>query len=149
LKPLYRVSGRSSGLVIRYRRRGDEPSKKVGRYCGHRMQLCGLQHPNMVFESALSVRVSTDSGATAARTGALRQPCRWGTEGDNPTMATTELPRPALPEAHDEHRGGLVDYLTTVDHKKIGILYIVTAFAIFLAGGIFSLLIRTELAEPG
>jgi cytochrome c oxidase subunit I len=64
-------------------------------------------------------------------------------------MATTKLPRPALPEAHDEHRGGLVDYLTTVDHKKIGILYILTAFAIFLAGGIFSLLIRTELAEPG
>jgi hypothetical protein len=41
-------------------------------------------------------------------------------------MATTELLRPAHPEAHDEHRGGLVDYLTTVDHKKIGILYIFT-----------------------
>jgi cytochrome c oxidase subunit 1 len=64
-------------------------------------------------------------------------------------MATTELPRPALPEAHDEHRGGLVDCLTTVDHKKIGILYIVTAFAIFLVGGVLSLLVRTELAQPG
>jgi hypothetical protein len=76
LKPLYRVSGLPSGLVIRYRRRGDERSKKVARYCGQRMQLCGLQHPNMVFESALLVRVSTDAGATAARTGALGQPCR-------------------------------------------------------------------------
>src|SRR5829696_10582325 len=66
-----------------------------------------------------------------------------------PTMATTELPRPALPEAHHEEPGGIVDYLTTVDHKKIGILYIFTAFAIFLVGGIFSLFIRTELAEPG
>jgi cytochrome c oxidase subunit 1 len=64
-------------------------------------------------------------------------------------MATTELPRPAPPEAHDEHRGGLVDWVSTVDHKKIGILYIFTAFAIFLVGGIFSLLIRTELAKPG
>jgi cytochrome c oxidase subunit I len=64
-------------------------------------------------------------------------------------MATTELPRPAPPEAHHEEPGGIVDYLTTVDHKKIGILYIFTAFAIFLVGGIFSLLIRTELAEPG
>jgi cytochrome c oxidase subunit 1 len=64
-------------------------------------------------------------------------------------MATTELPRPVHPGAHDEHRGGLVDWLTTVDHKKIGLLYILTAFAIFLVGGIFSLLIRTELAEPG
>jgi heme/copper-type cytochrome/quinol oxidase subunit 2 len=40
--------------VIRYRRRGDERSKKVGRYCGQRMQFCGLQHPNMVFGSAAS-----------------------------------------------------------------------------------------------
>jgi cytochrome c oxidase subunit 1 len=64
-------------------------------------------------------------------------------------MATTELPLPALPEAHQEHRGGLVDWVTTVDHKKIGILYIFTAFSIFLIGGVLALLIRTELAEPG
>jgi cytochrome c oxidase subunit I len=64
-------------------------------------------------------------------------------------MATTELPLPALPEAHHEERGGIVDYLTTVDHKKIGILYMVTAFAIFLAGGVLALLVRWELASPG
>jgi cytochrome c oxidase subunit I len=64
-------------------------------------------------------------------------------------MATTELPAPALPEAPHEEPGGLVDWLTTVDHKKIGLLYIFTSFAIFLAGGILALLIRTELAEPG
>ena len=51
-------------------------------------------------------------------------------------MATTELPLPALPEAHhEEPSGGIVDYLTTVDHKKIGLLYIFTAFTVFLAGG--------------
>jgi heme/copper-type cytochrome/quinol oxidase subunit 2 len=64
-------------------------------------------------------------------------------------MATTELPLPALPEAHDEESGGIVDYLTTVDHKKIGILYMVTAFTIFLAGGVLALLVRAELAEQG
>jgi len=64
-------------------------------------------------------------------------------------MATTELPLPALPEAHHEEPGGIVDYLTTVDHKKIGILYIFTAFAIFLAGGVLALLVRWELATPG
>jgi cytochrome c oxidase subunit 1 len=64
-------------------------------------------------------------------------------------MATTELPLPALPEAHHEERGGIVDYLTTVDHKKIGILYMVTAFTIFLAGGVLALLVRWELAQPG
>ena len=37
-------------------------------------------------------------------------------------MATTELPLPALPEAHhEEPSGGIVDYLPTVDHKKIGL----------------------------
>ena len=64
-------------------------------------------------------------------------------------MATTELPLPALPEAHHEEPGGIVDYLTTVDHKKIGILYIFTAFAIFLVGGLLALVVRWELASPG
>jgi len=64
-------------------------------------------------------------------------------------MATTELPLPALPEAPHEPSGGIVDWLTTVDHKKIGLLYIFTSFGIFLAGGVLSLAIRTELARPG
>jgi cytochrome c oxidase subunit I len=64
-------------------------------------------------------------------------------------MATTELPLPALPEAHHEEPSGIIDYLTTVDHKKIGILYMVTAFTIFLAGGVLALLVRAELAEQG
>jgi cytochrome c oxidase subunit 1 len=64
-------------------------------------------------------------------------------------MATTELPLPALPEAPHEESGGIVDYLTTVDHKKIGILYIFTSFGIFLAGGVLALLVRMELARPG
>jgi cytochrome c oxidase subunit 1 len=64
-------------------------------------------------------------------------------------MATTDLDQPAAPEADHEERGGIVDYLTTVDHKKIGILYIVTSFAIFLAGGVLALLVRAELARPG
>jgi cytochrome c oxidase subunit 1 len=63
-------------------------------------------------------------------------------------MATTELPLPALPEAHEE-RAGLVDWFITVDHKKIGILYIFTAFGVFLAGGIIALLFRIELAHSG
>jgi cytochrome c oxidase subunit I len=64
-------------------------------------------------------------------------------------MASTDFPLPAVPEAHHEEPRGLVDYLTTVDHKKIGILYIFTSFAIFLAGGVLALLVRAELAEPG
>jgi cytochrome c oxidase subunit 1 len=43
---------------------------------------------------------------------------------------------------------GLVSWLTTVDHKRIGILYGVTAFAFFILGGIEALLIRIQLAGP-
>src|SRR5215216_1849266 len=65
-------------------------------------------------------------------------------------MATTQVPAPAPAEAPSEQsRAGLVDYLTTVDHKKIGILYLYTAFGVFFAGGILAMLVRAELAEPG
>ena len=43
----------------------------------------------------------------------------------------------------------VVDWLTTVDHKKIGIMYIITAGVFGLVGMAFSLVIRTELAETG
>ena len=43
---------------------------------------------------------------------------------------------------------GVWSWFTTVDHKKIGILYCVTAFVFFIVGGIEALLIRTQLAQP-
>ncbi|MDY7104585.1 MAG: cytochrome c oxidase subunit I [Actinomycetota bacterium] len=44
--------------------------------------------------------------------------------------------------------GGLKDWLTTVDHKKIGIMYGIGAFVFFIVGGIEALLIRLQLAQP-
>lgn len=44
---------------------------------------------------------------------------------------------------------GLMDWLTTVDHKKIGLLYIWTALLFFLLGGILAMFMRLELSEPG
>ncbi|WP_306191985.1 MULTISPECIES: cytochrome c oxidase subunit I [unclassified Streptomyces] len=43
----------------------------------------------------------------------------------------------------------LRDYLTTTDHKKIGNLYLVTAFGFFLTAGIMAMFMRAELARPG
>jgi cytochrome c oxidase subunit I len=43
---------------------------------------------------------------------------------------------------------GIVGWLTTADHKKIGILYMVTAFGFFLLAGLLGELIRTQLAVP-
>jgi cytochrome c oxidase subunit 1 len=59
-------------------------------------------------------------------------------------MATT-----ALPHSRPAYRSRAYEWLTTVDHKKIGVMYIVTAFSFFLLGGILALFIRSELAVPG
>lgn len=42
----------------------------------------------------------------------------------------------------------LWDYLTTVDHKKVGILYIIGGGLFFLLGGLEALLIRIQLIKP-
>ena len=43
---------------------------------------------------------------------------------------------------------GAWSWLTTVDHKRIGIMYGVAGFVFFLIGGIEALLIRVQLAQP-
>jgi cytochrome c oxidase subunit I len=43
---------------------------------------------------------------------------------------------------------GLLTHATTVNHKLIGVRYLVTATAFFLAGGIEALIMRTQLASP-
>jgi cytochrome c oxidase subunit 1 len=45
-------------------------------------------------------------------------------------------------------RSGLWDILTTVDHKKIGLLYGVSALVFLLVGGLEALLMRIQLARP-
>jgi len=56
----------------------------------------------------------------------------------------------ARPYPYAERRyTGLLEWLTTTDHKKIGIMYLVTAFIFFITGGILALLMRINLAEPG
>ena len=51
------------------------------------------------------------------------------------------LPRPI-------HPSGVWSWLTTVDHKRIGLLYGFTALAFSILGGIESLIIRAQLAAP-
>ncbi len=60
-------------------------------------------------------------------------------------MATAE---PAIVAGAHEPRG-VAGWLTTVDHKRIGILYVVTAVGFFIISGLLSLLMRAELAQPG
>jgi len=44
---------------------------------------------------------------------------------------------------------GIKSWLFTLDHKRIGILYMITVFFFFFVGGIFALLIRLELFGVG
>jgi cytochrome c oxidase subunit I len=47
------------------------------------------------------------------------------------------------------YEGRFASWITTTDHKRIGILYIATSLAFFLAGGVLALVIRTQLAQSG
>ncbi|MFP5276821.1 MAG: cbb3-type cytochrome c oxidase subunit I [Acidobacteriota bacterium] len=47
-----------------------------------------------------------------------------------------------------EGKKGLYGFLATVDHKKLGIRYLVTAFTLMLIGGVEALVMRIQLAEP-
>jgi cytochrome c oxidase subunit 1 len=64
-------------------------------------------------------------------------------------MATTALDQHGAHAAagHAEPTG-LWSWLTTVDHKRIGILYGATAFFFFLLGGIEAILLRIQLGSP-
>src|SRR6266480_7446609 len=46
-----------------------------------------------------------------------------------------------------EERPGVLGWLTTVDHKRIGLLYFWTTLAFFAAGGTEALLMRSQLAQ--
>ncbi|PIT99588.1 MAG: cytochrome c oxidase subunit I [Bdellovibrionales bacterium CG10_big_fil_rev_8_21_14_0_10_45_34] len=52
---------------------------------------------------------------------------------------------------HDylHHGTGLKSWLTTLDHKKIGVMYFISVMLFFFVGGIFALLMRLELMAPG
>ena len=44
---------------------------------------------------------------------------------------------------------GVWSWLTTIDHKRIGVMYLVSVLLAFLLGGIFAMALRIELLTPG
>jgi len=64
---------------------------------------------------------------------------------DEPTLARLRTER--LERVWAE-RSGLLGWLTTTNHKRIGLMFFFTALAFFLAGGVEALLIRTQLIGP-
>ncbi len=56
--------------------------------------------------------------------------------------------------SHDEHHDhgpakGLTRWLFTTNHKDIGSMYLWFSFTMFLIGGLFAMVMRAELFQPG
>ena len=46
-------------------------------------------------------------------------------------------------------RQGLMSWLVTVDHKRIGLMYLGSILTFFITGGVYALLFRLSLWSPG
>src|SRR5277367_5602935 len=65
---------------------------------------------------------------------------------DQPVATATSIRRVIL--SGDDRAHWNLAWLSTVDHKRIGILYMITGLVFFVVGGIEALLIRIQLAVP-
>jgi cytochrome c oxidase subunit 1 len=64
-------------------------------------------------------------------------------------MATQLAPVPQVVAHGVQHEArGWTSWLTTTDHKRIGIMYMVTTFVFFCLGGIEALIMRLQLGAP-
>lgn len=62
-------------------------------------------------------------------------------EHQNIPEADTSLPQPGKPK-------GILHYISSVDHKQLGVMYMLVALFFFLLGGVGALLMRTQLLVP-
>jgi cytochrome c oxidase subunit I len=60
----------------------------------------------------------------------------------------SSAPAAPAPYRRDWRTGKVMSWVTTVDHKKIGILYILTSLLFIGLGGIMALIMRAQLATP-
>jgi len=70
-------------------------------------------------------------------------------------MSTTAQETPVQQDDHHDedvnylnHETGIWSWLTTKDHKRIGILYLIALAVVFLAAGVLALFMRAELSGP-
>ncbi len=68
-------------------------------------------------------------------------------------MTTTATTTTATPHATEPNYlnadKGLLSWLFTLDHKRIGVMYLIGVLSSFFLGGLFALGVRTELFTPG
>src|SRR5438270_12439467 len=64
-------------------------------------------------------------------------------------MATYAPPVPLVSTRRAEApRRGWTSWITTTDHKRIGVMYMVTTFIFFILGGVEALMMRLQLGAP-
>jgi cytochrome c oxidase subunit 1 len=66
------------------------------------------------------------------------------------TLTVDELAAPPGFEGSDyiRARRGVLSWLTTVDHKRIGLMYLASVLVAFALGGLFAMALRLELLSP-
>ncbi|MFN2166365.1 MAG: cbb3-type cytochrome c oxidase subunit I, partial [Anaerolineae bacterium] len=60
-----------------------------------------------------------------------------------PLVPETAKPLPGIRENE-----GRLGWIASIDHKQIGLMYLLASLAFFLVGGLEALLIRVQLAQP-
>jgi cytochrome c oxidase subunit 1 len=66
--------------------------------------------------------------------------------------ATADVVAPRSASSSDNyltHDKGILSWIFTLDHKRIGVMYLCSVLAAFALGGFFALMVRTELLTPG
>jgi cytochrome c oxidase subunit I len=63
--------------------------------------------------------------------------------------ADVVAPRSSGSDNYLTHDKGVLSWIFTLDHKRIGVMYLCSVLAAFALGGLFALLVRTELLSPG
>ena len=64
------------------------------------------------------------------------------------TPTNVPVAAPAPGSNYLNHQSGILSWLLTLDHKRIGIMYMVGVCAAFALGGFFAIMLRTELLTP-
>src|SRR5947209_7333973 len=129
---------------------------RPGRYRGQCAEFCGLQHAHMgmyVFaDTPAAFRAWLAREAKPATTGAtVAQGDRTGRVVTGVAAMATKV-RAAVHERVERlermwvGRPGVLGWLTTTDHKLIGLLYFWTTLVFFGAGGVEALMLRAQLA---
>ena len=135
--------------------------QEEGIYSGKCAELCGEYHAEMVFNVAVVDRETYDAEMEGSAKPATPDRAATSTTGSTtcrrPAMATTDDQQriiegdfvPGLKPKKQSLGKLLVSWMTSTDHKTIGYMYLISAFAFFLIGGALALVIRAELWEPG